>query len=221
MALLTGRFGSIHSRIENDGLSVLDAWREEVATNSRAYKYSQFSSLYALWRKEHGLQKRPREKRLFLLVKPLDLQLLKGWQRSHDRRKWEVSVALLGLLSGRGSSELCQRIGRGRRTLQKWCRAYESAGLDSLPLKRSRNISEKSREAIEEKRGRLIKIIHEAPNVYGVNRSTWSLQSLSDAYRKSYGEGVSKSAISEYFHSAGYKFKKAKKSLTSNDPTYR
>ena len=221
MALLTGRFGSIHSRIENDGLSVLDAWREEVATNSRAYKYSQFSSLYALWRKEHGLQKRPREKRLFLLVKPLDLQLLKGWQRSHDRRKWEVSVALLGLLSGRGSSELCQRIGRGRRTLQKWCRAYEFAGLDSLPLKRSRNISEKSREAIEEKRGRLIKIIHEAPNVYGVNRSTWSLQSLSDAYRKSYGEGVSKSAISEYFHSAGYKFKKAKKSLTSNDPTYR
>src|SRR5690348_8894097 len=28
-ALLTGRLASIHSRIENDGLSVLDAWRED------------------------------------------------------------------------------------------------------------------------------------------------------------------------------------------------
>jgi transposase len=218
---LIDRFSSIHYRIERDGLSLLDAWREELTSNSRSYKYTQFCSLYALWRKEHGLERRSTAKTFSLSVKPLDVELLKRWQRSHDRRKWEVGVALLGLSSGRNVSALCHQIARERRTVSKWCRAYESGGIDSLPLKRSRNPSERSRRAIEEKKGRLVKIIHEAPNVYGINRSTWSLQSLSDAYQETYGERVSRSSISEYFKSAGYKFKKAKKSLTSSDPTYR
>src|SRR5215469_15703967 len=41
---------SIHTRIEIDGLSLLDAWRE--AANQCSYKYSQFTSLYAVWRSE-------------------------------------------------------------------------------------------------------------------------------------------------------------------------
>jgi hypothetical protein len=43
---LLARLSSIHSRIEVDGLSVLDAWREEAA-NQCDYKYTQFASLYA------------------------------------------------------------------------------------------------------------------------------------------------------------------------------
>ena len=218
---LADRLEIIHSRIENDCLSVLDTWREEIASNSCTYKYSQFAALYAAWRTEHGFQRRSRAKRIFLSVKPADQQLLKGWQRSHDKRKWEVAVVLLGLSSGHGISELCHRIGRGRRTVQNWCRTYETVGIDGLPLKRSRHISEKAREGIDDKKTRLIKIIHEAPRAYGINRSTWSLQSLSDAYQKTYGKRVSRSSISEYFHSAGYKFKKAKRSLTSNDPAFR
>ena len=221
ISLLADRLAAIHSRIENDGLSLLDTWREEIAANSCPYKYSRFASLYAAWRAKNGFQRRSRAKKIFLSAKPADLQLFKSWQRSHDKRKWEVAVVLLGLSSGRGISELCHRIGRGRRTVQNWCSTYESAGIDGLPLKRSRHISAKTREGIDEKKKRLIKIIHEAPRAYGINRTTWSLQSLSDAYQKTYGERASRSSISKYFHSAGYKFKKAKKSLTSNDPTFR
>jgi DDE superfamily endonuclease len=47
------------------------------------------------------------------------------------------------------------------------------------------------------------------------------LHTLRDAYQKTYGECISKSSISEYFVAEGYKFKKAKKVLTSEDPTYR
>jgi transposase len=219
--LFLRRFGSIHSRIENDGFSILDAWREEVASNQCSYKYSQFASLYAGWRDEHGLQRRSRAKGNPVSVKSLDLQTFKTWQRSHDRQKWEVSVALLGLSSGRSVSELCHKIGRACRTIQKWCLAYEAAGIAGLALKRSRRLSEKSQAAIKEKKERLIKIIHETPKAYSINRASWSLQALSDAYEKTHGERTSKSSISEYFISAGYKFKKAKKSLTSNDPTYR
>ena len=51
---LLDRFGSIHSRIEGDRLTVLDAWREHAASQDSTYQYSQFVSLYGLWRHQHG-----------------------------------------------------------------------------------------------------------------------------------------------------------------------
>jgi hypothetical protein len=47
------------------------------------------------------------------------------------------------------------------------------------------------------------------------------LKTLASDYHKTHGERISVSSISEYFTSAGYKFKKAKKVLTSDDPNYR
>ena len=105
--------------------------------------------------------------------------------------------------------------------MDKWCATYERLGIKSLPVNRSRKLSEKSQLSIKEKKERLIKIIHETPNAYGINRASWSLQALSEAYEKTFGGSVSRSSISEYFKAAGYKFKKAKKSLMSCDPTYR
>ena len=218
LRLLAG-LRSIHSRIEIDGLSILDAWR--AAAHQCGYKYSQFASLYSAWRLEHGLGRISRAKRPLRGVSPNDCVVLDRWQRSHDRRKWEVSVALLGLSSGHTVPAICRKIGRARRTVKKWCATYERLGIDNLPVKRSRKLSEKIQAAIKEKKERLSKIIHETPNAYGINRASWSLQALSEAYEKTYGERASPSLISEYFIAAGYKFKKAKKSLMSSDPTYR
>src|SRR5271165_2573360 len=52
---------AIHSRIEINGLSMLDAWRE--AAEVCGYNYSQFTSLYAAWRSEQGLGRILRAKR--------------------------------------------------------------------------------------------------------------------------------------------------------------
>jgi transposase len=218
---LLARLPSVHSRIEHDGLSVLDAWREEVTSKQCDHKYSNFASLYAAWRFECGLQARSRAKKTSVSIKPTDYKVFNSWQRSHDRRKWEVSIALLGLSTGQSISELCRKIGRSQRTVEKWCLTYQNVGIDGLPPKRSRRLSKQTEQAIVEKKDRLIKVIHQAPNAYGINRASWSLQALSDAYEKVYGERASRSSISEYFIGAGYKFKKAKKSLTSNDPAYR
>jgi transposase len=105
--------------------------------------------------------------------------------------------------------------------VEKWCVTYERLGIDGLPVKRSRKLSEKLQTVIQGKKERLIKIIHEMPNAYDINRASWSLQALSEAYEKTYGERASRSSVSEYFNAAGYKFKKAKQSLMSCDPTYR
>jgi hypothetical protein len=67
----------------------------------------------------------------------------------------------------------------------------------------------------------LVKIIHEPPSLHGFNRTTWTLKTLSAAYQKVHGEVVSRSMVSQYFKELGYKFKRARKVLTSPDPEYR
>jgi transposase len=122
---------------------------------------------------------------------------------------------------GVSSFEISRKIERSRRTVEKWCQSYERTGIAGLPVKRSRLLSEESLTRIKLKKERLIKVIHESPRAYDINRASWSLQALSDAYYRTHTERISTSSISEYFISAGYKFKKAKKVLTSDDPTYR
>jgi transposase len=132
-----------------------------------------------------------------------------------------VGIALLNSSMGVSSFEIARKIERAHRTVKKWCFLYEHDGIESLPLRRSRKSSEEALAAIKAKKDRLIKIIHENPKAYDINRASWSLKALADAYRKTHGERISVSSISEYFILAGYKFKKAKKVLTSDDPTYR
>jgi hypothetical protein len=47
---------------------------------------------------------------------------------------------------------------------------------------------------------------------------TGTLETLSAAYQRVHGERVSRSMVSQYFKELGYKFKKARKVLTSPDP---
>jgi transposase len=205
---LLAHLQAIHSRIEIDGLSALAAWRAEVADQC-SYKYSQFASLYAAWRLEHGHGRISTAKRRQITVNPHDFAVLKSWQRSHDRRKWEVALALLSLSSNRTLSEICNKLGRAPRTVEHWYATYQRVGIDAFPLARSRRLSEQAQIVIKDKKERLIKIIHETPKTYGINRASWSLDALSEAYEKMYGERASRSSISEYFIAAGYKFNTA------------
>src|SRR5262249_4166784 len=74
---------------------------------------------------------------------------------------------------------------------------------------------------ITKKKERLVKLMHEPPSLHGVNRTTWTLETLSAAYQKVHGEAISRSMVAQYFPELGYKFKKARKVLTSPDPEYR
>jgi transposase len=218
---LLDEFASIHSRIENDHLSLLVAWREHIASRESAYQYSQFASLYAIWRHEHGYGRRSRSKTIAVSIKSSDIPILKKWRMSHDRRKWEVGIALEDLSVGISPSAVARRVGRSQRTIENWALLYEREGMGSLPSGSTRTLAQDSIRAIEIKKERLIKIIHENPRAYDINRASWSLQSLADAYCETHDECISKSSISEYFIELGYKFKKAKRVLTSNDSTYR
>src|SRR3954454_11539485 len=139
--------------------SLIDVWREDAATGTPPYKYSQFATLYAAWRRECGLVKLSRRKRSTISVKPEDIPALKQWRRSNDRQKWEIAVALLELTGGTSVSQICRKIERSHKTVDNWCRLYESSGISRIIVPRRKQQSKETLMAIDEKKKRLVKLI--------------------------------------------------------------
>ena len=63
-------------------------------------------------------------------------------------------------------------------------------------------------------------ILHSPPSEFGINRTTWIMK---DIHLKMQEKGlpISQHGIRKIIRDAGYKFKKARKVLTSNDPKYK
>lgn len=62
-------------------------------------------------------------------------------------------------------------------------------------------------------------IMHTPPIEYGINRTTWRIDDLYQTLQKN-GFKISKHYISKIIKNAGYRYRKAQKVLTSNDPSY-
>jgi transposase len=217
---LAGQLERIHSRMQAEPLSLIDVWREYAAAAPTPYKYSQFANRYSLWCKERHLTKAAPSSRLSIEVSPNDLATLRKWKLSNNRQLWERAVAILAMSNGDNLASISRKIGRSPRTIKKWCLIYTAEGFDRLAQPRTKAQSMKSLDGLKAKKDRLIKLIHESPRLHDINRASWSLNTLATVYERLHGASISKSSISEYFRAAGYKFKKAKKVLTSNDPEY-
>src|SRR6266478_7517615 len=218
---LAGQLERIHSRMQAEPLSLIDVWSEYAAAAPTPYKYSQFANRYSLWCKERHLTKAAPSSRLSIVVSPNDLATLRKWKFSNNRQLWERAVAILAMSNGNNLASISRKIERSPRTIKKWCLMYTAEGFDRLALPRTKAQSMKSLDGLKAKKDRLIKLIHESPRLHDINRASWSLNTLATVYERLYGASISKSSISEYFRAAGYKFKKAKKVLTSSDPEYR
>jgi transposase len=118
-------------------------------------------------------------------------------------------------------TNISRNIERSCKTIRKWHATYIDKGIKYLELPRTRGVPKQIIDNISLKKERIIKLIHESPSLHDINRTSWSLQTLTQAYDKLYNETISMSSISEYVRSEKYTFKKARTVLTSPDPEYR
>src|SRR5262249_4614915 len=63
------------------------------------------------------------------------------------------------------------------------------------------------------------KILHAPPSSYGINRTSWRMEDIKSVMAKQ-GMVLSMMNIRTIIKNEGYRFRKAKKVLTSNDPDY-
>jgi len=218
---LNGKLRFIHERLGKENINLKLLWNEYKQEHPEGYQYSQFVAHYNEWLKENRLKKAQHNRWTLKSIPEEDIKILKKWRQSCNKSKWERAVALFALNNGEHITAISKKVERSCKIIRKWHNIYITKGLEHLDLNRTRRIDIKTTDKINLKKERLIKIMHESPSFYNINRTSWSLQTLAQAYEKSYRESISKSMISEYVKSEGYSFKKARKVLTSTDPDYR
>jgi transposase len=211
----------VHLRLQTETIALRDLWREYSASSFGRYSYSTFCCRYNKWRETHSLPKPSKNARYICEIGQSDLDILKEWRLSSNRRLWERASALEALSRGESLVHLCGKLERSRKSIIQWIQLYRTKGLSALSVPRTKAISLASLRTIKEREERLLKLIHEPPNVHDVNRASWSLGSLAQAYKTEYGTSVSRTTISDFFKKVGYRFRKAKKVLTSSDPDFR
>lgn len=142
-------------------------------------------------------------------------RLLTMVQGSRARQR---DQALAVLAHGQGfpirQIALCLRM--SRNTCRRYIRSYREGGLDQLVMRASTPL----KAANEELKAAVFRVLHEPPKEYGINRSSWIMRDLRSALAGQ-GHHAGLHVLRQIIHDAGWKWRKARIVLTSQDPAYR
>lgn len=116
-------------------------------------------------------------------------------------------------------SIIAKMLGSARSTIGNYLKIYLKSGVEALF---SWNTTRPSADAASDviRRKRILEILHNRPTQYGINRTSWTQPTLIQAYLKSHGENLSRYAVVRILDVVHYRWKKARRVLTSPDPNY-
>jgi transposase/transposase-like protein len=100
-------------------------------------------------------------------------------------------------------------------SVNEWLRQFAQEGCQVL-LPRQRQYR-KAKDTVY--RDAVFEILHAPPSAHGINRTTWRLTDIHSVMAKR-GLRIARINIRKIIKDAGYRYRKAKKVLTSNDPNY-
>ena len=103
------------------------------------------------------------------------------------------------------------------RTVPSYIRDYNHKGLDSIVI--YRRSGERKHEQQHYKDAVFV-LLHSPPQKHGVNRTSWRMDDLKRVLRDQ-GVLIDKGSIRRIIRNAGYRFRSAKRVLTSSDPQYQ
>ena len=128
----------------------------------------------------------------------------------------KMSVIKIVSQSRIANSVILNSLGISRSSYYRWLSQLELHGtLEIGPKSSPEKLSDQ-----DHIKSTIFKVLHSPPKKYGSNRSSWVYAELQKAI-ESEGVRVGQHSIRAIIRAAGYRWLKAKKVLTSNDPEYR
>ena len=125
---------------------------------------------------------------------------------------------VLMFAEGRRYLYICEALSVSKEAVRLWLRSYDAKGIAGLvDQPRPARARVKSRQIVEA----LDEIIHRPPSEFGLDRSTWSLESITEYVLASRGVQVGLQTVREVLSEMGYRWRRAKHSVISPDPEYQ
>jgi hypothetical protein len=127
------------------------------------------------------------------------------------------AMAVLARERGIGQSYVCSFLFLSKNAATRYWSDYKRGGTAALfarkPSALKKSNDDRTKEAV-------FALLHSPPSMHGINRSTWRLTDLETVLR-SQGQPLCRDVIRAIIKGAGYKWRKARIVLTSNDPDYK
>jgi transposase len=146
-----------------------------------------------------------------------DLGLL--LQHLHHGRLQDRNRAIVALASRRQipKQTICDFLGVSKGFVRKYKDKFDSGGAKIMFASQT-----KSNRKIDngDLKSAVFTLLHQPPTNHGINRTSWTKALLCQAF-KANGRPVGAALVGKMIKEAGYKWRKAKIVLTSNDPTYK
>jgi transposase len=153
------------------------------------------------------------------LPRSTDLQFLLSklkHGRSRDRKK---AATILARKRGISNALIAEALLSSRKTTRRYYKMYLESGPEQLfAWNTSRYIGIEAQYS--ERIKRIYEIFHHKPTAFGINRMNWTHPALLKAYKESYGEVISRCTLARILQRAGFRWRKARRVLTSPDPLY-
>lgn len=148
-------------------------------------------------------------------VAELDKLLAAVWNgRLSDRNR---AMAILARERGVRQSYACSFLHISKGAATRYWNQYQQGGSTVLFARQEKSGTKSKDDSIKQA---VFGLLHTPPSAHGINRSTWRLTDLQNVLH-SQGQPVCRDVIRVIIHQAGYKWRKARVVLTSQDPEYR
>ena len=108
-------------------------------------------------------------------------------------------------------------VGIPRTSYYRWLKLFRETGNVRRKQKPFNQTRLSDREDLKQQ---LFKVLHAPPSDYGFNRTTWRFNDLQQALKQS-GIRIGRHTMRKIVRSAGYRWRKARLVLTSQDPEYK
>ena len=137
--------------------------------------------------------------------------------KSGPLRNRNKAVALLARKKGFSLEIISKSLLVNIDTVVKWLQTFKEGGAAELFRARSSGVKKADQK---EYKDAVFSILHAPPSSYGINRTSWRIEDITRILRQT-DLRICKDVVSKIIKDAGFRFRKAKKVLTSNDPNYR
>src|SRR5580704_8760463 len=126
------------------------------------------------------------------------------------------AMAILAHLRGISDHTIATALGMSRLTIRRCRHIYESGGVNELFTRKAKPRLKINDEGLK---ASIFALLHEPPNNHGINRTTWTMADLRAVLAKQ-GRPACAGVVRAITKAAGYKWRKARLVLTSNDSRY-
>jgi transposase len=125
-------------------------------------------------------------------------------------------MAILAHLRGISDHTIATALGMSRLTIRRCRRIYESGGVNELFTRKATPRPKINDEGLK---ASIFALLHGPPADHGINRTTWTMADIRAVLAKQ-GRPACAGVVRAITKAAGYKWRKARRVLTSNDSQY-